>query len=107
MPNPVPPSATIVGDFARAHGFTHGEELPWLAAVAVLEHLHITRHVDLGERETYLGDHPTLGTIALIMSSISACWVFAYEELGPRLQRYRDGTAQGGDFVMDLSVSTE
>ncbi|GEM_PF-3294778 len=90
MAPPDPLSTNILGDFARAHGFTHGEEVSWLTAVALLEDLRIDRHVDLGERESYLGQHPQLGTIALLMSSISACWVFAYEELGPRLQPYRD-----------------
>lgn len=94
MAPPDSPSSNILGAFARAHGFTHGEEVSWLAAATLLEHLRIDRHVDLGERESYLGSHPQLGNIALLMSSITACWVFAYEELGARLGPYREAAGE-------------
>ncbi|KRG44435.1 hypothetical protein ARC20_08430 [Stenotrophomonas panacihumi] len=94
MARSTPLSTNILGDFARAHGFTHGEEVSWFAAADLLEHLRVNRHVDLGERESYLGEHPQLGTIALSMSSITACWVFAYEALGARLQPYRDAAGE-------------
>lgn len=94
MTPPDPLSPNILGDFARAHGFTHGGEISWLAGAALLEHLRVDRHVDLGERESYLGDHPQLGTIALSMSSITACWIFAYEELGERLRPFREAAGE-------------
>ncbi len=86
MASRVPPTANVLGDFARAHGFSHGMEISWATAVGLLEHMKVARHVDLGERESYLGEHPQLGEIALLVSAISYCWLFSYEDLGAKLR---------------------
>lgn len=83
---PSPLSPNILGGFAQAHGFTHGLPLTWIAAVGLVEKLEILHHVDMGDRESYLGHHPQLGTIAIMMSTISHCYVLSYEDLTPQLR---------------------
>lgn len=81
-----PISSNILGDFARAHGFTHGLSVSWNVAVGLVEKLEIQRHVDLGDRESYLGVHPQLGTVAIMMSTISHSYVFSYEDVSSKLR---------------------
>jgi len=86
MASRVPPSPNVLGDFAQANGFSHGIEISWATAVGLVEVLKVSRHVDLGERESYLGEHPQLGKIAVLVSTISYCWLFSYEDLSAKLR---------------------
>ena len=83
-----PLSSNILGAFAHAHGFSHGLALSWIAAAGLLEKLEIQRHLDMGDRESYLGRHPQFGTIAIMMSAISQCYVMSYEDLSAQLRSH-------------------
>lgn len=79
-------SDNMLGDFARAHGFSFARQTTWIEAVGLVEKMVVLRHVDMGERESYLGEHPQLGLIAVLVSAVATCFVFANQDPGPALR---------------------
>ncbi|HEY0332534.1 MAG TPA: hypothetical protein VGC74_02335 [Stenotrophomonas sp.] len=82
------PYQNVLGDFALAHGFTHARELTWIEAVGLVEKLDLIRHIDMSDRESYLGRHPQLDLIAVLVSTVSTCFVFANQDPSPALRSH-------------------
>lgn len=78
----VPPTPdNDLAAFARAHGFSHGLGISWSRAVGLIAALDVQRRVDMGDREGFWGIHPELGTLVVMLSTISQSYVLSHEDL--------------------------
>lgn len=78
--------SNILGDFALHHGFTHGQAVSWNEGIALVEHLDVQRRVDLGDRESFQGQHPQFGMLVVMLSTISQSYVLSHRDLTARLR---------------------